>query len=106
LVAEDARKNGIPVVGITWGTFTSKPLLLITQDNTISLNISSKTLLSKNPTTYESVTNTFIMKITEALLRHTMKTGKMKRVYDRTQKNAPSSEDARMEKSCSHHHED
>jgi hypothetical protein len=70
LVAEESRKNGIPIVGITWGTFTSKPLLLITQDNTIRLNISSKTLLSKNPTTYESVTNTFILKITEALLRH------------------------------------
>jgi hypothetical protein len=70
LVAEDARKNGIPLVGITWGSFTSKPLLLITRDNTIRLNISSKTLLSKNPTTYESVTNTFITKITEALLRH------------------------------------
>jgi hypothetical protein len=68
LAAQEARDNGVSVVGITWGTFTSKNLVTITRDNVTRVDVPSSEIKSKNPSLYTAVNNSFITKITQALL--------------------------------------
>jgi hypothetical protein len=68
LVAEDARENDIPIIGITWGSITSRPLELITAGNVARLPVSDKTIAARSILPYSADVNTFAVKITEALL--------------------------------------
>lgn len=71
--AEDARKNGISVSGITWGAAKSKELLTITRGNVVRINVPQHADSSKNISAYTPVNNMFISNITEALLSNIRK---------------------------------
>ena len=68
MVAEEARKNGVAVIGITWGSIISYSLSTITRSNIVRVEIPLSDQRKRNLNVYTPVKNSFITSITEALL--------------------------------------
>lgn len=68
LLADEARKQGISIIGVTWGSFISSHMNAWARGNVVRISVPFKDLHSKSLTVYSPVENTFITQITEALL--------------------------------------
>jgi len=66
LLCEDIRKLGVAIIGVTWGSYTNQVMRAWSKDNTIRIVTQSGGRSGAGE--YPQVPNTFISKITDALL--------------------------------------